>query len=85
MSPREIIAELLNDRVIQAGVGSSSVTFVGAAGMTIHPLTLATMLADVQPWIAFLATLFGGLASLAAFVYACLKIRRMIQNPKALD
>lgn len=85
MSLRAIIIELIHDRVIQATSGTSAVSFMGAAGMEKHPLTIATVLAEVQPWVLFFATLFGGLSAAAGFVYACLKIRRMLKTPSARE
>lgn len=81
---RTIFAELIHDRVVQAGTGTSSVSLVGAVGVERHPLAVATAaLAEMQPWIAFFAALFGGLSALATFVYVCLKIHRMVKNPRA--
>lgn len=85
MTLRAIILELLHDRVIQATSGTSAVSLMGAAGMEKHPITFAAILADIQPWVAFFATLFGGLSAAAAFVYACLKIHRMLKAPSARE
>lgn len=86
-----ILIALINDRVIQAGTGTSGVSIVGAAGIGKHPLASATLdnvqpwLAGAQPWIALFAALFGGLSAAATFIYVCIKIRRLIQNPQARE
>jgi hypothetical protein len=81
---KTIISELITDRVVQAGTGTSTISFAGAIGVEHHRAALAT-LADVQPWIAFFAALFGGLSAFATFVYVCLKIARMLRNPRSAE
>lgn len=86
MTLRAIIADLLADRVIQAGTGTTAVSGLGAAGLAIHPLETATLLiTQLQPWVAFFAALMGGILSVTLIVYTCLKIRRLLQNPAAKD
>jgi alpha-glucuronidase len=73
-----IIAEVWGlvktDRTIHAGVSSSGVSLWGSA-----------QLADVQQYLALFAAFFGGLSAAAVFVYTCLKIWRLLKQPKALD
>lgn len=84
MTLRTILLALIHDRVIQAGTGTSTVSFAGAFGMAENRQALAT-LSGIQPWVAFFAALFGGLSAAAVFVYTCLRIRRMMQNPTAKE
>lgn len=86
MNLRTILLSLINDRVVQAGTGSSTVSIAGAAGMAHDPMNWATsLIGHAQPWIAFFAALFGGLSAFATFVYVCLKIRRLLNQPDARE
>ncbi len=84
MTLRAIILELINDRLIQAGTGASSVSLLGAKGLEFHPMGAAS-LASVQPWVAFFAALFGGLSAAAVFAYTCIKIWRLLKVPSQVE
>lgn len=62
------------DRIIHAGVSSSGVSLWGSV-----------QLSHAQQYIALFAGLFGGLSAAAVFVYTCIRIYRLIRQPKALD
>lgn len=69
-----VVWSLLTDRAVWAGTSTSGVSFLGAAHV-----------AAAQQYLALFAALCGGLASLATFVYVCLKIYRLLKNPVAKE
>jgi ABC-type uncharacterized transport system permease subunit len=81
MTFKAALAEIIHDRVVQAGTGTSGVSLLGAKGLESASVSFATY----QPYVAFFAALFGGLSAFATFVYVCLKIRRMLRQPNSLD
>lgn len=86
MNLRLIFLEIVRDRAVQAGTGSSTVSLAGAAGMSGDPLGwAATFIGHAQPWIVFFAAIFGGLCSAATFILICIKIHRLLKQPKALE
>lgn len=73
------------DRVVQAGAGTSATSLWGSQHLASDSMSLATWAAQAQPWIALFSAVFGGLAALATFFYVCLKIRRLLKNPRATE
>lgn len=62
------------DRTVHVGASASGVSLWGASA-----------LGHAQAGLALFAAFFGGLASAAIFVYTCIKIRRLVKNPKATE
>lgn len=75
-----ILVELLHDRVVQAGTGSSSLSLFGATHVNAAP---PAWVAHVTTYIGLAAAIVGVLSGLATLVYAVLKIRRLLNNPNA--
>lgn len=75
-----IIAELVRDRLVQVGTGSSSLSIFGATQVNAAP---PEWVARVMPYIGLAAAVVGVLSGLATLVYAVLKIRRILKHPQA--
>lgn len=78
---RLIWNSIITDRVVVTGSTTGGGT-LGVAKLA-HETTVDHLLA-LQPYAVFFATLFGGLVSVATFVYVCIKIRRLLKNPASL-
>ena len=69
-----IFVEVITDRVVLAGTGSSGTSLFGAFS-----------LGTTQEVLAVFAALFGGLSALSVFVYTCIKIHRLLNDPTLKD
>lgn len=70
----EIFTEVVTDRIVLAGTGSSGTSIFGAISLS-----------QTREWLAIFAALFGGLSALSVFVYTCIKIRRMLSDPTSKE
>lgn len=71
-----------SDRAAQAGAATSGVSLWGSYSIG---QASPELISQVQPWVAFFAAVFGGLSACATFVYVCIKIRRLLRNPRAAE
>ena len=74
---KTILADLLADRAVQLGTGTSSLSLFGAAQLTAPPVWVG----QATTYIGLYAAVVGGLSATATLVYVILKIRRIVKSP----
>jgi hypothetical protein len=78
---KTIIAELLGDRAVQLGTGTSSLSLFGASQLTAPPVWVG----QATTYIGLYAAVVGGLSATATLVYVILKIRRIVKSPIVVE
>lgn len=75
-----VLAELFRDRIITVGTSSSSISLVGGSQIADVP---PAWIGHMTAYIGLYATIIGAATATVTFVYAILKIRRIVKNPRA--
>ena len=76
MSALAIFKAVVTDRVVQAGAGSSGLSFVGAVTSE-----QSDMVRHMATWLPMIAAFCGILSALSVTIYTCIKIKRLLATP----
>ncbi len=76
-----ILAEVLGDRAVQLGTGTSSLSLFGASQLSAPPVWIG----QATSYIGLYAAVVGGLSATATLVYVILKIRRIVKSPVVVE